>query len=181
MKFKTFIILFLIYSFSCSKDRQKSFNDEEQHLEEIKFLQKILNSENLIVPRNPNTFSKKNTIYLYDSLLSFKNIGISNDIIETFLKQHEQKQFNLNLNSKKMGFIKLREFELSLIENKDSIVTFKNSYYKISRVSFNEIYTHALVAIEFVCQDCGGLALYKFQKMENGDWKLESQINVWIS
>jgi hypothetical protein len=56
-----------------------------------------------------------------------------------------------------------------------------NSFYRISRISFNHSFTEALVAIEFVCFDCGHLSLYKFIRRKNRDWKRKKLINLWIS
>jgi len=109
-----------------------------------------------------------------------KVLGVSYEAIATFLKG-EKSNFILGLNSRKASYKMSPKYTLNLMEYETSKVTFENSFYKISRVSFNDQSNEALVAIELVCYDCGGLVLYKFSQLSSGGWKLDNLINLWIN
>ncbi|WP_192085656.1 hypothetical protein [Algoriphagus sp. Y33] len=146
---------------------------------ESEFLDELIESDLII---SAEGFINSNIIYsLYDTLLSFDNLGVDEDAIKLLLEENEVKNYNYNLKSKRANFKKATGYEVNLIMSDEPRVDFENSYYKISRVGFNHLYTEAIVAIEFVCYDCGGLTLYKFKLDKSGKWVVYSNINIWMS
>ena len=183
------LILFniLIGASSCTKEN-KNYRGEKYTQEEKVFLEYVLKSDLLEKSyKTPTVHSDINNnvkvLNIYDSLMSFENIGVSRENVKSIIHSEDEDlgKFKIELQQKRIeDYFNLKN-EINIVYSDTSIVSFDNSFYKLSRVSFNSNYSEALIAIELVCFDCGGLVLYKFKRLSNGNWKMESLINIWIS
>ena len=89
---KSCFFVLVILMFSCDERKSYLVNSDKYSSMESEFLDELIESDLII---SAEGFINSNIIYsLYDTLLSFDNLGVDEDAIKLLLEENEVKNYN---------------------------------------------------------------------------------------